>query len=93
MKRQGEFIKRKVADEVLLVPIGNTAQTFNGMITLSDVGEFIWDHIEETLSFQEFIDKILEVYDIDGEIAAKDASTFLTQLLRAGMIRLSGENW
>ncbi|MGP1477398.1 MAG: PqqD family protein [Phocaeicola sp.] len=93
MKRQGEFIKRKVADEVLLVPIGKTAQTFNGMITLSDVGEFIWDHIEETQSFQDFVDKILEVYDIDGVTAAKDASTFLMQLLRAGMLRQSSENW
>lgn len=93
MKRHGEFIKRKVAGEVLLVPIGKAALTFDGMITLSDVGEFIWDHIEETQSFQEIVDKILGVYDIDGEIAAKDASNFLMQLLMDGMVKVSNENW
>ena len=47
MKRFGEFVKREISGEILLIPIGKTAEAFNGIITLSEVGDFIWEHIEE----------------------------------------------
>ena len=51
MKRTKEFIKRNIAGEIVLVPSGQTAREFNGMVTLTGTGEFIWEHIEETESF------------------------------------------
>ena len=47
MKRTKEFIKRNIAGEIVLVPSGQTAREFNGMVTLTETGEFIWEHIEE----------------------------------------------
>lgn len=51
MKRTKEFIKRNIAGEIVLVPSGQTAREFNGMVTLTETGEFIWEHIEEAESF------------------------------------------
>ena len=41
MKRTKEFIKRNIAGEIVLVPSGQTAREFNGMVTLTETGEFI----------------------------------------------------
>ena len=93
MKRFGEFVKREISGEILLIPTGKTAESFNGIITLSEVGDFIWEHIEEVDSFDALLNLILEEYDIDKETLAKDTSAFMNQLLRVGMIRPETERW
>jgi hypothetical protein len=93
MKRIKEYIKRNIAGEIVLVPAGQTAEDFNGMITLTESGDFIWEHLEEARNFNHLVELILEEYDIDKETAAQDASAFLMQLLQAGMIQPSGINW
>ena len=93
MKRFGEFVKREISGEILLIPTGKTTEAFNGIITLSEVGDFIWEHIEEVDSFDALLNLILEEYDIDKETLAKDTSAFMNQLLRVGMIRPETERW
>ena len=93
MKRIKEYIKRNIAGEIVLVPAGQTAEDFNGMITLTESGDFIWEHLEEARDFNHLVELILEEYDIDKVTAAQDASAFLMQLLQAGMIQPSGINW
>ena len=93
MKRIKEYIKRNIAGEIVLVPAGQTAEDFNGMITLTESGDFIWEHLEEARDFNHLVELILEEYGIDKETAAQDASAFLMQLLQAGMIQPSGINW
>lgn len=93
MKRIKEYIKRNIAGEIVLVPAGQTAEDFNGMITLTESGDFIWEHLEEARNFNHLVELILKEYDIDKETAAQDASAFLMQLLQAGMIQPSGINW
>ena len=84
MKRTKEFIKRNIAGEIVLVPSGETAQEFNGMVTLTGTGEFIWEHIEQADSLEDMVQKILEEYEIDEETARKDAIAFIGQMLGAG---------
>lgn len=93
MKRIGEFVKRNIAGEALLVPTGKTAQQFNGMITMTEVAEFIYDHIEEATSMDNLIDMILEEYDVDRQTASQDATVFLMQLLQNGIVRPDTKEW
>lgn len=93
MKRTKEFIKRNIAGEIVLVPSGQTAREFNGMVTLTETGEFIWEHIEEAESFNHLVLLILEEYEVDKDTASQDAAGFIMLLLQAGMIRPTGINW
>lgn len=93
MRKTKEFIKRDIAGEILLVPTGQTAQEFNGMITLQGIGEFIWDHLEEAQNIDELLDMIQGEYDVDRAIASGDALAFIMQLLRSGMIKPDGKDW
>ncbi len=93
MEKTQTFVKRDISGETILIPTGETAKTFNGMITLQGIGGFIWDHIEETESLEHLIDLITSEYDIDRKTAGSDALYFIMQLLRAGMIRTTGKDW
>ena len=93
LRETKEFIKRNIAGEIVLVPSGQTAREFNGMVTLTGTGEFIWEHIEETESFSHLVQLILEEYEVDKDTASQDAAGFIMQLLQAGMVRPTGINW
>lgn len=93
MKRIKEYIRRDIAGEIILVPAGQTAEDFNGMLTVTDSGAFIWEHLEEAHDFNHLVELILEEYEVDRETAAQDASAFLMQMLQAGMVKPTGNNW
>ena len=93
MKKTQTFIKRDISGESILIPTGDTARDFNGMITLQGSAGFIWDHIEEATSLEHLVDMITDEFDVDRKTAGSDAIFFIMQLLRAGMIRTTGKDW
>lgn len=80
MKINGEFILRQIADETILVPVGQTALKFNGLITLTPVSSFIWSCLEQDMSREQILEKLLQEYDVDRETAKTDLDEFLTGL-------------
>lgn len=53
------FVLRKVAGENILVPVGNTALTFNGLVTLNESGAFLWKHMEKNRTREELVQAVL----------------------------------
>ena len=53
MKRNDNYIVRKIAGETLLVPTGAAAREFSGLITLNELGAFIWEHLNEAENVQD----------------------------------------
>ena len=47
MKTSNEFIMREIAGEYVLVPIGKRALTFQGLVTMNEVGALIWEMMEK----------------------------------------------
>lgn len=93
MKQSKRYIKRATAQEVLLIPIGTSVDGGDDMLTLSEVGAFIYDHIEEVNSFDELVEMILEEYDAERETVAEGAKRFVDQLLQFGIITKDTAEW
>lgn len=95
MKKKNEFILRNMIDEFVLIPVGKTTEKFNGIMTLTDTGAFIYEHIESAASFEELVEMILNQYDVDKETAIQDAVLFINQMLKLEIIELedSQKNW
>ena len=88
MKKKKEFIVREIVGETILVPVGETVNTFNGLITMNGIGRFIWDSIEKVDSKEELVDLILANYDIDYDTAKEDSDKFLEKLVNADFIEI-----
>lgn len=80
MKIKEGFILREVAGSNIVVPIGDEQMSFNGVITLNDVGTFIWKHLESGATIEELVKAVTDTYDVDKETAAADIDRYIFKL-------------
>lgn len=86
MKIQKEFVLREIAGDYVIIPTGKTALTFNGLITVNEVGAELWKMLQSDVTFEELTKGILEVYDVDEETAKEDIREFLDTLKKGGVL-------
>lgn len=86
MKLKKEFILREIAGEYILVPTGETTLNFNGLITVNELGAFIWNNIEKVNSEEDILKLILDEYEVEENMAREDLNEFLDKLKGAEII-------
>lgn len=86
MKINGEFVLREIAGEFILVPIGSAAQELNGMISVNEIGVFIWRKLEAGCSYEQLLESIIDEYEVSYDTAKSDLDEFLSQMKEAKLI-------
>ena len=86
MKIRGQFTLREVAGEVLVVPMGETALSLNGMIILNGVSKVIWEALETGATQEELLQRILDEFDVSPKTAEEDLMSFLEDLRKQNLI-------
>lgn len=86
MKIKEGFMLRNVADNYIVVPVGKASLEFKGLINLNGVGAFIWECLEKETTIEEVIDKVIQEYGIDSELAARDVNNFINKLVEAKLL-------
>ena len=77
MKVREGFIKKKMGTQAVVIAIGSASKIFNGMVKLNETGELMWDKLVEGTTREELIAAILEVYEVEEELAQKDVDRFI----------------
>lgn len=80
MKIKPGYLLREVAGQFIVVPVGNQAISFNGIITLNKSGKVIWEVMQKETSKDEIIHALKEVFEVSDEVAMKDVNTFIETL-------------
>ena len=86
MKIKKELIKREIAGDTILVPVGKSVYDSNGLFVLNELAAFIWNILPEADSESEIAEKILEEYEVNPKEAAEDTAKFLDKLREMGII-------
>ena len=86
MRIKDGFIKSKLGEECVVVPVGAQTVDFRGLITLNETGEFIWEFLSEDKSLDDIVSALTAEYDIDAETARKDAQDFVKILEEKGFL-------
>lgn len=86
MKFKKEFIEREIVGEAVLIPTGETAAQFNGLISVNELGRFIWENYENAKDEDELLQKILDEYEVEKDVAKADLDEFLQTLKDAEII-------
>ena len=81
MKVQKEFVSREIAGDYVI-----TVLTFNGLITVNEVGADLWKMLQSEVTFGDLLKGILEIYDVDEETAKEDIQEFLDTLIEGGIL-------
>ena len=86
MRASKDFILREIAGESLLVPTGAGAARINGLITLNELGCFIFKALKTEQTPASIAALIAAEYDVTAEVAEADALEFLQQLREIGAL-------
>lgn len=80
MEIKKELLKREIAGESFLIPVGKTVYDTNGMFILTELGAFIWELLPKAENEEEILKAVLEEYEVDEETARKDIGEYLEKL-------------
>jgi len=86
MKIKKELIKRDIAGDTILVPVGKTVYDSNGLFVLNELGTFIWDILPQAENDAEICRAVLAEYDVSAEEAAADIAEFIARLKELGIL-------
>lgn len=86
MKIKKSFIKREIAGDTILVPVGKTVVENTGLFVLNDVGAFLWDILPQAENEEALLQQVLCAYEVDAATAEGDIREFLDKLREMGII-------
>ena len=86
MKIKEGFVLRQVADNWIVLPVGQASVNFNGMMSLNESGALLWQALEKGGDRIALAEALLAEYEVEREEALADVDAFLTALTKAGCI-------
>ena len=86
MKIRKELIRREIAGDVILVPVGGTMLENNGLFALNELGAFLWDRLETAEDESALVAAVLDEYDVDEETAREDCKLIAEAWIEMGIV-------
>ena len=86
MRRSKDSLLRTIAGETILIPTGAAARQLSGLVTLNELGAFIWQQLADDCTLDTIAARITAEYDVDDATARADAENFLQSLHEIGAL-------
>lgn len=87
MKIKSDYILKTVAGCHTIVPTGQASLNFNKIMSLNDVGVFLFEKLQKKdMSEDELVEELVREYSIDIDTATKDIKSFISNLKNQGLI-------
>lgn len=85
MKIRDGFMLREVAEQWVVIPLGERVVEFNGIMTLSESGAILWKEMEKSVLLEDLVRVLLKEYNVDEETAKADILEFVSALREKGL--------
>lgn len=79
-KRASHIVTRRVAGELILVPVSPRINENSCLYTLDEVGAFLWEQLDGTRTGHDLIESLKLSYTVDSVRAEADIRHFLEEL-------------
>ena len=86
MKIKGEFILRQLQDDIVAIPVGQTALELNGMVLLNDVSRVIWECLATPCQLSQIVSALTDAFEVSPEEAEADILEYLGKLRENGLL-------
>ena len=86
MKIKDGFMLRQFGEDYIVVAVGENSDSFNRLITLNSAGAFIYQILQNDISYEDVLGKITDKYDVDSSVAKADLDVFLDNVKKAGLL-------
>lgn len=85
---KSDYVHRRIADNEVLISIGENIANFNGYIELNSSAAFLWDEMKEPRTSGELEKLLEEHFHLSHEKAAEDVIDFLNKLKEHDMVTM-----
>lgn len=82
-----DIVARKITGELFIVPVRGRLADMQKIYTLNPVAEYIWHAFDGKTRVEDIRKGILSTYEVSEEQADSDIRDFITELLKADLIR------
>lgn len=86
-RKDDSVVSRKIADEVILVPIRKNVGDLESIYTFDEVGARIWELIDGKRKLAEIKDILLSEFDVAEVTLVTDMQNFISQVEGIGGIK------
>lgn len=86
MKIKEGFLLRQVGSNHVIVPVGVQSVDFRCIITLNEVGAFLWQKLATECTVADLVEALLAEYDVTAEIATADVERFVASLREKNLL-------
>lgn len=86
MRVSEQFVLRIIADEHLLIPVGEAAIHVKGLIALSESGALIYNMLKDGCKKEDLVAAITAEYDVSAAEADKDVDDFLERMRQMNIL-------
>lgn len=80
------FHVRRILDEIVAVPGGDASHQLSGIVSLNEIGGFLFEALMQEQTEASLVQAILDEYETDPETASADVADFLSHLRSAGLL-------
>ena len=87
MKVNPLFVLREIADEYIVVPVGEEADRVHGVLTLNEQGAFLWKLMESEQTEKSLLDAMVKEFAVEEDTAQADIADFLLELQKIGCLQ------
>ena len=88
LRAHPDIIEREIGDEWILVPTGDLAQHFNGMVSLNEFGHFIWQLFAEPCCIGQVLQTARELYDDPNHMQDIEIRSFIMEYVQMGLLKV-----
>ena len=64
MKLKAQLVKREIAGDTILVPVGETTTKLQGLLTINETGAAIWDALPAAENEEAIVEQLYEMFDV-----------------------------
>ncbi|MDR7665946.1 PqqD family protein [Methanosarcina sp. Z-7115] len=90
-EKDPNIVSRKIADEVILVPIRQNIGDLENIYVLNTVAAFIWENIDGRKRIKDVNELIIEEFFADKDVVERDVVKFIQDLEMINCITLKGD--
>jgi hypothetical protein len=80
MRASSQFILRNIADEYLLIPVGEAAMRIQGLIAMSESGAMFFNKLKKGCTKSDLVSALMAEYEVSESVATEDTDAFLHQM-------------
>ncbi len=88
VSRTSGFVFKEMANESILIELVNNVVNMDKVITLNELGTFIYNQLQESKNIKQLILSITSEFEIDKETATNDLNEFITQAIKSKIVQL-----